>query len=102
MNCQNPDERAERGSERIVRRHHQHVHVIGDFLVGQRAAIVQRRPAQFRQQILAIAVAARPDQLDEMVDKPRARLDATPHSGQRKRRSHPADSRRHFGDESLV
>jgi hypothetical protein len=37
-----------------------------------------------------------------MVDKPRARLDATPHSGQRKRRSHPADSRRHFGDESLV
>ena len=82
------DQGRERGGERVMCRHHEETHVIGDFLRGHERAVLMRRAAEMREQVLAAALAPERHLTAEIVDDERAAQDAAAH---RRSRQRPAD-----------
>src|SRR3546814_4711797 len=67
-----PDQRGDRAGDRVVRRHHQEVHMIDDRLDAHIVAIVVARAAYLAEHVLAAALAPFGDHLAEIVDQKRS------------------------------
>src|SRR3546814_513374 len=97
-----PDQRGDRAGDRVVRRHHQEVHMVDDRLDRHIFAVVVARAAYLAEHVLAAALAPFGDHLAEIVDQKGASLRAAPHRGEGQRHAHDADRRLHHVDERLV
>ena len=102
MPRQQHDQAGRRRRDRIVRRHHQEIHVIGDRRGAERLAVVPHRAAEDREEILARAGPPRRNLALEQIDQIGARLHALAHRRAGQRRSDRGDRCLHLIDERLV
>src|SRR5579883_3545731 len=102
MKAEEIDEARQRRGERVMRRHHEEAHMVGDLLRREERAVLTGSAAELREDVVAAALAPERHLALEVIDDEGAAFDAAPHRGAGQRFPDDADRGRVYVDEGAL